>query len=246
MPGRPQLTLPSTQRPAGAHTLRDMKHPRLLLPLLWLLLAGLPAGAETAPADWVPPLEVVTVRRAFDPPEERWGAGHRGVDLAGSVGAPVRAAGDGEVVFAGELAGRGVVSVRHGDLRTTYEPVEPVVAVGALVSRGDVLGRLEPGHGGAGPVLDAAVLHWGLLRGETYLDPLSLLSPARVRLLPRWHLPAAPTVPLREPGARPLPAPGSVERRGDASTEQTGPVRAAAVVGGLAGAAGVGFLLRGR
>jgi murein DD-endopeptidase MepM/ murein hydrolase activator NlpD len=94
----------------------------------------------------------------------------------------VRAAGDGVVAFAGMVAGRPVVSVDHADgLRTTYEPVTPVVASGQAVRRGDPLGTLVPGHEGC-PV--AACLHWGLRRGGTYLDPLSLLRPPRVRLLP--------------------------------------------------------------
>ena len=46
---------------------------------------------------------------------------------------------------------------------------------------GDLLGRLEPGHPGC-PV--AACLHWGLRRGAVYLDPLLLVRPVRVRLLP--------------------------------------------------------------
>jgi murein DD-endopeptidase MepM/ murein hydrolase activator NlpD len=94
----------------------------------------------------------------------------------------VRAAGDGVVVFAGMVAGRPVVSVDHADgLRTTYEPVAPVVAAGQAVRRGDLLGMLSAGHAGCAA---AACLHWGLRRGETYLDPLSLLRPPRVRLLP--------------------------------------------------------------
>jgi murein DD-endopeptidase MepM/ murein hydrolase activator NlpD len=57
-----------------------------------------------------------------------FGPGHRGVDLAAVAGAPVLAAGAGTVVFAGTVAGRGVVSVDHsGGLRTTYEPVLPTV-----------------------------------------------------------------------------------------------------------------------
>jgi hypothetical protein len=32
--------------------------------------------------------------------------------------------------------------------------------------------------------VDASVLHWGLLRGTDYLDPLALLGLERVRLLP--------------------------------------------------------------
>ena len=92
------------------------------------------------------------------------------------------AAGDGVVVFAGMVAGRPVVSVDHpGGLRTTYEPVDPAVGAGQAVARGSPLGTLLSGHAGC-PA--AACLHWGLRRGEEYLDPLLLVEPPRVRLLP--------------------------------------------------------------
>lgn len=128
-----------------------------------------------------------TVTRLFDPPPRPYGRGHRGVDLAGRVGGDVLAAGAGTVVFAGLLAGRGVVSVEHGDgLRTTYEPVTAGVVPGAAVGRGDRLGTLDPGHAGCAAT---ACLHWGLRRptpggGVEYLDPLLLLGLAEVRLLP--------------------------------------------------------------
>ncbi|MBM2617613.1 M23 family metallopeptidase [Actinoplanes sp. LDG1-06] len=135
----------------------------VLLSLLASLLFGWPV---------VPP----TVTRPFDPPAQPWLAGHRGVDLAAPPSTVVRSAGAGTVVFAGRVAGRGVVSVAHaGGLRTTYEPVTATVAPGDVVARGDPLGRLEPGHPG---------LHWGLRRGPVYLDPLALLGLGRVRLLP--------------------------------------------------------------
>jgi murein DD-endopeptidase MepM/ murein hydrolase activator NlpD len=74
--------------------------------------------------------------------------------------------------------------VQHADgLRTTYEPVQPTVAAGQVVARGSLLGVLVAGHVGC-PV--EACLHWGLRRDEVYLDPLLLLRPPRVRLLP-WH-----------------------------------------------------------
>ena len=128
------------------------------------------------------PVTPPSVVRPFDPPPQPWLTGHRGVDLAAPPTTVVRAAGPGTVVFAGRVAGRGVVSVAHaGGLRTTYEPVTASVVRGAVVARGDPLGRLEPGHPGcAAP----ACLHWGLRRGETYLDPLALLGVGRVRLLP--------------------------------------------------------------
>jgi murein DD-endopeptidase MepM/ murein hydrolase activator NlpD len=128
------------------------------------------------------PLAPPSVVRRFDPPPQPWLAGHRGVDLAAPSGAVVRAAGAGTVIFAGQVAGRGVLSVVHaGGLRTTYEPVTATVVVGEVVTTGAPLGTLDAGHPGC-PV--AACLHWGLRRGDLYLDPLALLGLGRVRLLP--------------------------------------------------------------
>nr|WP_275585754.1 peptidoglycan DD-metalloendopeptidase family protein [Geodermatophilus sabuli] len=138
------------------------------------------------------------VTRPFDPPPDRYGAGHRGVDLAGTPGAPVLAAGDGVVAFAGMVAGRPVVSIDHpGGLRTTYEPVEAALGAGRPVAGGAPIGTLAAGHSGC-PV--AACLHWGLRSGEVYLDPLALLRPAEVRLLPLGWPPTRPSGLPRRPG----------------------------------------------
>jgi murein DD-endopeptidase MepM/ murein hydrolase activator NlpD len=137
-----------------------------------------PAGGYRWPLDGTPP-----VLRRFDPPPQPWQAGHRGVDLGAAPGVAVRAAGPGTVLFAGRIAGRGVVSVGHGGgLRSTYEPVEvaQTLTAGDPVAAGEELGTLAAGH----PGCPAACLHWGLRHGDTYLDPLSLLGLGRVRLLP--------------------------------------------------------------
>ncbi len=128
------------------------------------------------------PMSPAAVVRPFDPPPQPWLAGHRGVDLAGSPGAAVVAAGPGTVLFAGVVAGRGVVSVAHpGGLRTTYEPVNATVRAGDAVRAGSTVGTLAAGHPGC-PV--AACLHWGLRRNDVYMDPLTLVGKGRVRLLP--------------------------------------------------------------
>ncbi|GAA1628643.1 murein hydrolase activator EnvC family protein [Catellatospora bangladeshensis] len=150
--------------------------------------------AVAAPGGWRWPL-AGTPRpvRLFDPPPEPWLPGHRGVDLAADPGTPVLAAAPGTVVYAGRLAGRGVVSIDHADgLRTTYEPVDASVQAGAVVAAGQALGTLAPGHPGC-PA--AACLHWGLRRGPVYLDPLTVLGLGRVRLLPTSA--AAPAGPRR-------------------------------------------------
>ena len=125
----------------------------------------------------------VRVRTPFNPPADRYGRGHLGVDLAASDGVAVLAAGAGTVRFAGPVAGRGVVVLVHPDgVSTEYEPVAAVVAAGQRVLAGQRIGVLRGAHRSCAP---ATCLHWGARRGEAYLDPLSLLRPLGVvRLLP--------------------------------------------------------------
>ncbi len=147
-----------------------------------------PPGASTArtgvdgrPVLHWPLAGQVSVSRAFERPANPFGPGHRGIDLQALPGTPIRAAADGTVSYAGPVAGRGVVVVGHGAVRTTYEPLLPTVRVGDAVRAGDQLGRLAPGHPGC-PA--AACLHWGLLRAADYLDPLASFRRVSPRLLP--------------------------------------------------------------
>ncbi|MDQ1645344.1 MAG: hypothetical protein QOJ50_1528 [Cryptosporangiaceae bacterium] len=153
----------------------------------WPLAAG--SGRETGGAGpvrgrWPLDGRPAVVRR-FSPPPTPYGRGHRGADLGSQPGATVRAAASGTVTFAGTVGGKGVVVVAHaGGLRTTYEPVTATATVGTQVLAGAPIGILDPGHPGC-PV--AACLHWGLRRGDLYLDPLTLLGLGQVRLLPLAH-----------------------------------------------------------
>ncbi|SEB49770.1 Peptidase family M23 [Streptomyces sp. 2224.1] len=136
-----------------------------------------------------------TVVHGWEPPPSPWAAGHRGVDLAAPAGAPVRAAAPGRVAYAGTVAGRGVLTIevsRSGrpPLRTTYEPVRPTVHKGQRVTAGQPVAVLQHGpfH------CRAPCLHWGLRRGKSYLDPLSLLPDSMLRggpsrLLPVFGIP---------------------------------------------------------
>ncbi len=165
---------------------------------LLVALAGGPGAANAQDPSWTWPLVgPYDVSRPFAPPATRYGAGHRGADLPGAAGLPVRAAGDGRVSYAGLIAGRGVVVVSHGDLRTTYEPVTASVVVGTVVVAGQEIGRLDGAHGGC-PV--AVCLHWGLRRGEAYLDPVQVVNRGPARLLP---LGDAAQVPAPEPEHHP-------------------------------------------
>ncbi|MBV8863591.1 MAG: peptidoglycan DD-metalloendopeptidase family protein, partial [Mycobacterium sp.] len=121
----------------------------------WLvaILAGalscaFPAQADDVRLNW-PLRPRPAVVRTFDAPSPDWHRGHRGVDLAGTAGQPVYAAGAGTVVYAGTLAGRQVVSLAHpGGLHTSYEPVQVSVRVGQQLTAGAVIGELLAGHPG--------------------------------------------------------------------------------------------------
>lgn len=173
----------------------------VLLAVLHVLAAPASAGPEQAHGVWplAPEPEVV---RGFEPPPHPYASGHRGVDLAGAAGQAVRAALPGTVGFAGSIGGKPVVTVLHGGRRTTYEPVVASVERGQPVAAGDVLGRLVVTDSHCFP---AACLHWGLIEGEAYVDPLTLIGTAPVRLLPLWRdEPAALRLPMRLPWSPPL------------------------------------------
>ncbi len=172
----------------------------LLLSVMSLILVAThatalpPSQVDRDPVGEWPLRPTPGVAAGFDPPTTPWGAGHRGVDLIGTPEQQVRAALAGNVSFVGMIAGRGVVVVDHGDTRTTYEPVAPGVTRGQPVAAGDALGRLAlPGS----HCFPRSCLHWGWIRGETYLDPLRLVGAGPVRLLPLAGLPtrAAPATP---------------------------------------------------
>lgn len=177
---------------------------------LFVLLAGLvgpvagtPAAAAVGdPVGTWPLRPEPDVVAPFDPPDSTWGAGHRGVDLAGQVGQPVRAALPGTVSFVGRVAGRSVVVVDHGATRTTYEPVTATRRRGSPVTAGAVIGTLDLV---ASHCFPRACLHWGWLRGDTYLDPLRLVGAGPVRLLPLDGLPDTGTPALATASWRPGP-----------------------------------------
>ncbi len=155
-----------------------------ILALLALLSGGLiqPAPAA-AVSQWGWPMKYAQLSVGFDRPPQNWLPGHRGVDLVGKSGDQVLAAGNGVVTFAGLVAGKGVVVIKHGSLRTTYEPVSALVLVGSTVRVGELIGRLAPGQSHCATQSTVSCLHWGLLRGEKYLNPIALVK-KQVRLLP--------------------------------------------------------------
>lgn len=152
----------------------------MLLASFALDVSGPPAHAEEVAWEW-PLRPQPQVLRGFEPPAGPYAPGHRGVDLAGAVKQPVLATAAGIVQYAGMVAGKGVVVVVHGEERSTYQPLSLSVHRGEAVSAGQLLGRLQLGGSHCWP---QACLHLGRIAGETYLDPLALMTGGPIRLLP--------------------------------------------------------------
>lgn len=131
-----------------------------------------PTTAEAPAVEYERPLRG-DILRHFEPPPTPFAAGHRGIDIAAAAGTTVRAAAAGVVSFAGQVGGRLFVSIDHADgLRTTYSFLDAVlVAEGESVSRGDPVARSGTGHAGS----ERPHLHFGVRRGDEYLDPEPLL-----------------------------------------------------------------------
>lgn len=166
--------------------------------LALLLTAASPAAAAPAPAP--PNAEVVAapageawewpvstpfrVDRPFVAPAHEYGPGHRGVDILplGELGdRRLRSPADGVVAFVGAVAGRGVITIDHGDgLVTTLEPVTSSLTAGTPVARGEEVAAL-----GSGGHTQAGRFHFGVRRDGEYINPLLLLGGVpRAVLLP--------------------------------------------------------------
>lgn len=184
-----------------------MRHPAFSVPVsVAVVLALSDAGSPVIPADasppavavlaaavleergpgdadrrWRIPLAGARITRPFDAPAHAYAAGHRGVEMRSELTSEVTAPDGGTVAFAGPVAGRGVVTIDHGDgFVSTLEPIDPLVAIGQVVEGGDVVGRVS--RGGDTP---AGALHFGVRRDGVYIDPMVLLGEVeRAVLLP--------------------------------------------------------------
>ncbi|MET0989172.1 MAG: peptidoglycan DD-metalloendopeptidase family protein [Glaciihabitans sp.] len=191
-----------------AHLVRTAAPLALSLWLFSPMLAG-PASASTATAppttgsvfgpdtDWLWPVDGSRdVLRDYRAPATRYSAGHRGIDVRGE--GPVVAPADGVVHFVGFVVDRPILSITHdGGLVSSFEPVTSDLAVGNIVRRGQPVGTVAAGGGGAEPAgsegrtvtehCGQRCLHLGVrLHGE-YLSPLALFGeiPPAVLLPPR-------------------------------------------------------------
>lgn len=166
----------------------------LVLPLLVLLAgpasdgAGVPAFPSGSPrpaspaGSWSWPV-VGPILRGYDPPESPYGTGHRGIDIAVSIGTVVRAPEGASVAFAGKVGGQLFVTLDHGgELVSTYSWLgSTLVRKGDTVARGQPIATSGLGHPGSA----VPHLHLGVKLAGAYVDPLLYLGPAGVEELIR-------------------------------------------------------------
>lgn len=156
---------------------------RIVLSLL-LMASLVLGGVAPAPAAglWTWPV-TGPILRAFDPPANPYGSGHRGIDIGTAVGTAVAAPAAGVVSFAGRVGGQLYLTIAHGGaLQSTASwLVDVLVHKGDTVAEGQVVAHTGWGHA-ADPLPH---LHFSVRLNGAYVDPLDYLSPMDVSALIR-------------------------------------------------------------
>lgn len=110
-------------------------------------------------------------KNPFAETKRQW---HAGVDIAGGMGAPIVAAANGLVTFAGYRYGYGLmVEVKHeGDVYTRYAHLKSTIAKnGDIIKAGDVLALMGSTGRSTGPHL-----HFEVLVSGQKVDPLPFIK----------------------------------------------------------------------
>ncbi|WP_213815831.1 M23 family metallopeptidase [Glaciihabitans sp. dw_435] len=144
-------------------------------------IAPLVAPASATTEHWVWPTDAPRgILRPFIAPASRYGAGHRGIDMAAGTSAIAPAA--GIVHFAGVVVDRPLMSIEHpGGVLTSYEPVVSALHAGDSVTAGQMLGAVQPGH------CTQTCLHFGVRINGEYVSPMNYFG----------GIPPAVLLPLR-------------------------------------------------
>ena len=106
----------------------------------------------------------------------RWGRAHEGIDMAGPVGTPIHATGEGVVIFAGRQGAYGnMVKIQHElGVETRYAHLSRIgVKVGQRVSQGEHIGAMGNTGRSTGPHL-----HYEVRMNGRAVDPMSFIKAA--------------------------------------------------------------------
>ncbi len=139
------------------------------------------AGAPLKKAFLRSPMEFSRITSGFSAarfhPILKVSRAHQGTDYAAPIGTPVRATGNGRVIFAGKRGGYGnVVELQHGgSFATLYahlSRVAPQVRTGARVNQGETIGFVGQTGWATGPHL-----HYEFRVGNVHRDPQTVALP---------------------------------------------------------------------
>jgi hypothetical protein len=152
------------------------------------ILPAEPAFAGVLSNTWVWPVDAPReVTREFRAPATEYSAGHRGIDIAVVEGQDVRSPDSGRVLFAGLVAGRGVITVDHGGgVVSSLEPVRAVVSVGDVVDARQTLGVVDFADVVWSEAHACTCVHLGARYRGFYVSPRVLLERARPSVLKPW------------------------------------------------------------
>lgn len=131
--------------------------------------AAEPSSAAKTSGPYIWPVDA-QISSYFGP---RWGRPHKGIDLAANMGAPIRAAKDGDVLYAGPEATYGqLVIIRHADgTRTLYAHCSVLkVRTGDKVKQGQTVALVGSTGRSTGPHL-----HFEVIVNDAPKDPLLYL-----------------------------------------------------------------------
>ena len=122
-------------------------------------------------------MPVKSAFRFTSPFGKRWGRAHEGIDLAGPVGTPIYATGDGVVIFAGWQRGYGnVIKIKHAiGTETRYGHLSKIrVKAGQQVSRNSLIGDMGNTGRSTGPHL-----HYEVHVDGKAVNPMSFIKAAQ-------------------------------------------------------------------
>lgn len=151
-----------------------------------------PSGQSLRKAFFRTPLDVVRVTSPFNlrrrHPILNTIRAHKGVDYAASSGTPIKATGDGRVVFQGVKGGYGrVVILQHGSqYETLYAHLSRYrsgLSVGSKVKQGQVIGYV-----GASGLATAPHLHYEFRVNGMHKNPVNIVMP-RANPIARKQIP---------------------------------------------------------
>lgn len=130
-------------------------------------------AAERARPKWVMPVQDFRWSAGYGESSSLWSHQHTGQDFAAPSGTSVRAAGDGEIIFAGWDGSYGQkIAVQHADGAVTwYAHLSSFVLTSGYVKAGTVIGRVGSTGNSTGPHL-----HFEVRPGDgSPVEPVSWL-----------------------------------------------------------------------